>query len=298
MSLWKRNTVVDAPLTRENEDLCIHGHVGTCMRCAMEEMDLNPGASYVSLDKEDLERVVLTMPETIASRMRMYPQVVLAGGFIRATIAGERPADLDLFYPRTEKGDMRAREEAQNVLPWSELKGSDRAYTYTPNLRGQTPEEFGYPVQIIWRWEFPNAYTLMNSFDFTICKAGVWYDPDKKAWQGACHKQFYTDLAAKRIVYAPSAVRPDTERNVVSIARIMKFVSRGYYVSPEQLALVVADSYQCLKSDPKDMEAVMTELREVLARSHTSDAVSMAERSAPYVPPKKVKPRVEDDWGS
>lgn len=179
-----------------------------------------------TLADEDVRYIVSRLPRDIRDLMTQYPKLVLAGGFIRAVIAGEEASDIDLFGPTQEYIGM-ASASLQAVRPGHQFFSTGNAMTLT--TAGKTP------VQFITRWTYEEPHGLLRSFDFTIAKAGVYFKAG--IWHGLCHVRFYRDLAAKRLHYT-SPVRNEDAGG--SILRVQKFLSKGYRIAPESLGAVIA----------------------------------------------------------
>lgn len=178
------------------------------------------------LTNHDLHFVVTRIPRDVREMLKTRRPLFLAGGFIRATIAGERINDIDLF------GDTKpALENAAAGLALSRTGGkmhaTDNAFTVlTPPRK---------PVQFIHRWLFTDAAELSKSFDFTIAQAVIWWDG--AAWQSVIGDGFYPDLAARRLVYTAPQRNEDAGG---SLMRARKFLMRGYNIQAPSLAAVVA----------------------------------------------------------
>lgn len=153
------------------------------------------------------------------------PNVVVAGGFIRSCVSGETIMDTDVFSPSKEQ----AKAFADSFVSIStHKKVHENANCYTVNML------FG-PVQFIHRWTFERPEDIIASFDFTIARAALWWDG--KEWQSLCDDRFYADLAAKRLVYC-SPVRVEDAGG--SLLRVLKFYQRGYRITLDSLAAVIA----------------------------------------------------------
>lgn len=164
-----------------------------------------------------------------------YGDTIIAGGFIRSCIAREELNDVDLFTP-TKEGSLalanalapdrdRAKNEA-GLLPG--IHATDNAYTI-PRPRPT--------LQVIHRWLFTTPEEAVNSFDFTIARAGIWYDRTCARWKSICAETYYPDLAAKRLIYcSPERI----EEVGGSVLRVLKFYQRGYRIPLDSLAAVVA----------------------------------------------------------
>ncbi len=153
---------------------------------------------FSQLRPPDIYRVLCKLPKDVRSLL-MEHKIYLAGGFIRAVIAGEELSDIDLF------GEGRDFLEARATALALSRKG--RVYetknAFTVLAAGRTP------VQFIHRWQFHNWMDLLNSFDFTIAKAVLWYQPEMASaipgagdlpplWKSGTAPTFYPDLAAHR----------------------------------------------------------------------------------------------------
>lgn len=153
--------------------------------------------------------------------------LILAGGFIRAAVAGEKISDIDLF--------ISSAEQAENLsVRLAEMRNCRRHVT--PNAiticGGDGPK-----VQFIYRWTFVDPRDAVKSFDFSISRAAVWYDDFYSDLDGICDVRFYRDLAARRLTYMAPERNEDAG---ASLLRMRKFLARGYTISAYEMAKVVA----------------------------------------------------------
>lgn len=178
---------------------------------------------------DDIQHVVERLPSKVRKVVGEHGYgTFIAGGFVRAVIANEKPSDIDLFTK--SKDDAKALRD--------ELVGAD-GYSFDTDFAYSFMVQ-GHRVQVIHRWTFDSYDDLLNSFDFTIARAMVWCeDSEVGTWDGACGRLFYHDLAAKRLRYAMT----DQSRHAVEIGgtllRMVKFLRRGYSISPEHLAYII-----------------------------------------------------------
>lgn len=181
--------------------------------------------------KNDLRYVVTRLPRDIRTLLTENARkLYVGGGFIRATVAGETPGDIDLF------GNDAAALDAMAVLlasrrPGSKLHRSKNAITLI------TPDRL--MVQFITRWTFDRPQALVDSFDFTVCQAAIWRtgSMSNDAWGSAIGTGFYPDLAGRRLVYT----RPiRIEEAGGSMLRVLKYVKRGYSIQVDSLGAVMA----------------------------------------------------------
>lgn len=186
----------------------------------------------MTLTANDLRYVVQRLPRDIRDLLtenagRLY----IGGGFIRATIAGEEPSDIDLF------GDDPAFLKTVADLLKTRRAIGTKLHTTNNAITLLTPDRL--PVQFITRWTFKNGYDLVNSFDFTVCQAAIWRAGNKvnSEWMSSTGDGFYVDLAGRRLVYT-NPVREEEAGG--SMLRVLKYVKRGYSIQVSSLGDVIA----------------------------------------------------------
>ena len=190
-----------------------------------------------SLDPMDITWTMRRAPRAVVKVLHAHPgKVMLAGGFIRACIANETANDVDLFACDADLAKLAAIELLPNGTPPSELHETVNAYTVNSKL----------PMQVIKRWTFNSPEKLVESFDFTIARAAIWWDATTESWASLADEQFYTDLAAKRLRYC-SPVREEEAGG--SMLRVLKFYQRGYRIPLDCLAAVM--SRMVVKLEPR-----------------------------------------------
>ena len=170
------------------------------------------------------------VPKDIIALLKEHT-IYLAGGFIRATIAGERVNDIDLFG--CDKDKLMALGKDLALSRKGRFHETDNAYTILSPPRK--------PVQFIHRWLFNWGKDLVSSFDFTIAQAAIWWEPsyhdEKGAWTSTASERFYPDLAARRLYYtAPTR----EEAPGGSILRMRKFLKAGYSIQASSMAALIA----------------------------------------------------------
>jgi hypothetical protein len=179
-----------------------------------------------TLSTDDMRRVIGYLPKDVIQLMRAHP-ICLAGGFLRAKVAGEIANDIDLFCETKEAADTYATAlaDGRQVKVWR----TKNAFTVISPPR--------QPVQFIHRWTFTNPEALIQSFDFTVAKAALWFDREVSSWRSMVDARFYPDLAARRMTYTFPQRNEDAGG---SLLRVQKFLGRGYHISPEQFGCVIA----------------------------------------------------------
>lgn len=190
----------------------------------------------------DLQWCLRRAPKTLLAAMKKFgPDLIVAGGFIRACVTNEHINDIDCFCPSKD----RAREIALYLVDSDEKRvhETDNAFT----LRG-----FRLPIQIIHRWTFATPEAAILSFDFTIARSAFWWRetaagytcvetgiavPPAGEWESICEERFYADLAGKRLIYCAPIRNEDAGG---SLLRVLKFYQRGYRIPLDSLGEVIA----------------------------------------------------------
>ncbi len=190
----------------------------------------------------DLQWVLRRAPRKVLELMKANPGTLMAsGGFIRDCVNGDRVNDIDLFVSDKDQ----ARVFAQ-TLAGHHSKGEPKPMHVTENAY-TISRGLGLTTQVIHRWTFASPEALVDSFDFTIAKAAIWWerlpcgmDPAVNTlgrWRSVCHDDFYADLAARRLVYV-SPIRDEEPGG--SVLRVLKFYQRGYRIPLDSLGAALA----------------------------------------------------------
>ena len=178
-----------------------------------------------TLTSQDLRLCVSRIPKDVRELMAKY-KLMVGGGFIRSTIAGEKVNDIDLFGT-----DKQTLELAANHLRFQRngrLHTTDNAFTVLSSSR--------IPIQFITKWLYNSAAEVCKDFDFTVCQAVI-EQVEGGGWSSVCSDAFYPDLAAKRLVYT----FPQREEAAGgSLLRVRKFLKRGYNIQAYSLAGVIS----------------------------------------------------------
>lgn len=194
------------------------------------------------LNNADVSKIVRLLPNEVRKEM-LKGRCVLAGGFIRDAIAGNEINDIDLFplYPAPVRNLTQAI--ANDIAFPYEPEPSSWAY----NIKG-----FAYPVQVIRHGRPQDAQQVLDSFDYAMCKAAIWYQPTPAAagWKSLCHELFYQDVAAKRLTYCGS----ESEVLGSSLNRMLKFYGKGYTATNASIAAVIARAATSDSQSPLTIE--------------------------------------------
>ena len=177
--------------------------------------------------------------------IRYLTGAFVAGGFIRAYYAGERPNDMDLCFRDEESFETSsAFMEKYRSDEWNIVFSTDRAVTYQNKDR---------LVQFI-KFAYGEPEDLVADFDFTICAVAlelelVWNSETNWVATEYMHERFFEDLAGRVLVYLGSRMP------LASLKRVIKYVKRGYHICDENL-ISIAESIAILVnfSDKKSVE--------------------------------------------
>lgn len=178
-----------------------------------------------TLTNYDLSFVLSRVPKDVRDLMKQG--AMLGGGFVRATLTGEKPNDIDLFGESQTRLESWAKD--LTLSRRARLHTTDNAYTVLAPPR--------HPVQFIHRWTFPQAVDMVHSFDFTIAQVGIWFNSHTEKFQSYCHSDFYSDLASRRLVYTAPERNEDAGG---SLLRVRKFLRAGYRIDAVSLGRVIA----------------------------------------------------------
>lgn len=186
------------------------------------------------LTAQEIERVMARLPLEVARLlMNANGGLVLAGGCIRDVLDNKEPKDIDLFacnkisaeYAHTH---LRKRAFKESVV-------TKNAFT----VFGATPLD---PcMQIIFSQPFQAPYEVMETFDFEVCKASIWYDAIQTYnWASRISPRFREDLRDHRLTYCPKKPIDGGD----SLLRVLKFYSRGYEINYLSLAQIMLSTIE------------------------------------------------------
>lgn len=183
----------------------------------------------------DLHFLLKRMPPWLLELMKEHQEgLVVAGGYIRSVIANEEINDIDVFV----SSEAKAKEYVMKLME------SYPSSTRYDSKNACSIKKDGSFVQFIHRWVYSTPQEVVDSFDFTIAKAAIWFKDGKV--QSTCHPNFYSDLAAKRLVYT-SPIRNEDAGG--SMLRVLKFYQRGYRIPLYSLGAVIARLNTGIKHD-------------------------------------------------
>lgn len=189
--------------------------------------------SHVPLPGNVLTACVGGLPSALVPVIQQFPSpVFIAGGYVRAVTADEKPSDIDLVVST----GVEARTLADRVYQAMNSASLDVRFYQSKNAYTIAGPGFR-PIQVIHAWTFDTPGACIDSFDFTVAQAALWWNADKQTWEGLCSEAFLVDTANKVLRYTqPKRV----EAPAGSLIRAFKFYKRGYSLSHETLAKLMA----------------------------------------------------------
>jgi len=178
------------------------------------------------LHPDDVQACRDLLPDSLLNEMKkLGNRVFVAGGCIRAVVARESVNDIDVFTEATIDADKLARKISIHCDPDDSFSTVEEdihktEYSWTIDTKP-------IQVQIIRAWNYATAQKVIDSFDFTISQAAIWWE--NGSWNSVCSNTFYSDLAARRIRYTGNPVL-DGANPLNSALRVLKFYELGYVI--------------------------------------------------------------------
>lgn len=217
----------------------------------LQNRGINLENGYNCLSKSELNQVLLELPTVALVLMKDY-RLYLGGGFIRAILNNEEPKDVDLFFSDSYKFNFNDLSHLMESCGYSRLN-TDNATTFK--------KPGNLDIQVITRWTYRNPCDMIDSFDYTIAQAGVYYNETYECFSSVVSLQYHEDVLNKKLRYT-NVTRE--EEVAGSFLRMLKFLKKGYRIDDSSLASVVA------RASGSDPETVMNNIGKVKTRSSSS----------------------------
>jgi hypothetical protein len=172
----------------------------------------------------DLQLCLDRIPDRI--KLIVKSGFYVGGGFIRSVLNKEEVADYDIFANNIDQ--IENEIERIKFLNAPYVGQTSNAWTVKiPGLK---------PIQFIKKWLFSDPESCINSFDFAICRAVIFWDPITDKFDSVVDERFYESLWNKKLIYC----KPNREEVAAgSFLRLQKFLARGYKINHEELAKVL-----------------------------------------------------------
>lgn len=182
----------------------------------------------MQLETSHLIKSVAKLPEVVITLLKKYPKdLMVAGGYFRAIYHSEESFDIDLFTTSKEISEKVANDLAE--LTSHKVKKTENSYYVKTNPI----------IQVIHKFVYPTAKALIESFDFTITCAALWWDEGWKSevlGSSEWFSEYYMDLEGKLLNFR----FPEREDEAMSgILRVIKFAKKGYHVPRTTLGGVI-----------------------------------------------------------
>jgi hypothetical protein len=167
-------------------------------------------------------------PKFLLDTLRLLPDTNivdgpwLAGGAVRRLLDGSRKhSDLDFFFRNEEELEVwrnLMRISSQNGK-FKLIKDEDRAHNVTMTL---VIDDTEVDVQLI-KFYFPNARSIIQWFDYTICQCVAALDVDvNDSFELVLGDYAAYDIARRRLVVN------NMHHAVSSVRRLIKYANQGY----------------------------------------------------------------------
>jgi hypothetical protein len=188
-----------------------------------------------NLKSAHVAKILDNLPIEIKVQLQSYGHnLILAGGFPRDLIVGDKPSDIDLFTYNEANAKTLAEEYAKERGTNPRVFKSKNAFN--------VHEEGRLPVQWIFAVRFeqdqhwnPPIYTVTASFDFEMSKVAMYFTNGD--WVTGCSEAFYEDVESRLLSWDENCNRP-----LGSIKRMVKFLNRGWVIEDDELAELISSA--------------------------------------------------------
>lgn len=186
----------------------------------------------------DAPSALVTSIEVWCPEIDALKDPIIGGGFIRAYYAGERPADMDLYFQL--EADAKAAVTTLKAASWKQVVKTPRAVTLRKNDR---------VIQVI-TFVTGTPDEVLDEFDFTVCKAAAVRDD---GWAIIMHPDFFEHLAGRILIFTGSRLP------LASMRRVTKYLKRGYSICDENIIALARAVSEAVTWDDEESVAHHTE---------------------------------------
>lgn len=188
--------------------------------------DSNHQSVLIPMAGSDIERINFRLSQALRNTLDAFPQLFIAGGFVRAVTADESVKDIDIFTT-----DLSVVERA--VQFYIRQRGSLGVKEVLTPCTITVTDGF-CPVQFVNNIAYESIEQCVAQFDFTVFQAAYWRENFQP--KAVCVPEFIRDVAERRLVYtAPDRV----EAPGGSLWRAIKYAQRGYSITQLELARLI-----------------------------------------------------------
>ena len=170
--------------------------------------------------KEIINKIQKMIPHNLYIELKKL-NTMIAGGAITSLYTGKKINDFDLYFKNED--DAIKAEKLLKENGYSLMSKTNNALTFENHniLEGMNPLMF--QIIIGKNLFFDNPKDLIASFDFTINMAAF----DLKAGELIIGDKFEEDNLKRKLIYNNKSKYP-----IVSLQRAIKYINRGYSLSP------------------------------------------------------------------
>lgn len=182
--------------------------------------------------KKEEKRLLSAFHPNLIQHMKDLNSVI-AGGAITSICSNTSINDYDIYSPDLES--------------YSKILDKFKEFGYRASFETDNSTSLfkdGLKVQLIKTYYISDIEHIINKFDFTVCTAGYFFDTEEFVF----HKDFFKDLAAKRLVINPKTVYP-----ISTLNRVRKYIDKGYSISGIEFIKLALAINQIQLSTYKDL---------------------------------------------
>ena len=164
--------------------------------------------------------------DTLVRLMKDNPGgIFISGGFPVCSLIDSPISDIDIFGR-----DRVSLFEAARVYGLYSPRHLMEPTKYTVSVNGKIGR-----VQFVVKEIYQSAQACIDSFDFSVCQAAIWFENGE--WQTTCSPHFYHDIKARRLRFVNQ--ERVNESPGASLWRAAKYAERGFKLSRnDKLALL------------------------------------------------------------
>jgi hypothetical protein len=174
---------------------------------------------------EDYKRVFDTIPLIIREQLGTN-DIVIAGGFIRDSLLGLSPSDIDIFVKTKDLANQLASDVAYGHQGLG-ITETSCSFTLINN---------GLIIQYVYCRPFTTPESLINEFDFRCCGVAFSNIGNKTTALVSKVEGFEQDTRDRRLVFRCANYN---KGNLGALTRAFKFTAKGWFLSEEEMAKIV-----------------------------------------------------------
>jgi hypothetical protein len=185
----------------------------------------------VELSKEKTAQLLASVPKYVKFILEAGVGVI-SGGYIRDSLVGNTPSDIDIYHNYSTDTLTRYLQEQADIqigkVPIT-ISVSPKGRVHTVKQEGVFP-----PIQFISVIE-PLQH-IREKFDYTVNAAAIWY---AKGYVSSCPDDFLDSIANRRLVLI-------NEKNLhakTALKRLLKMYAKGFQADPETITQVMGVTF-------------------------------------------------------